>query len=93
MGKCPKCGETRIIQDEATDLGYRFLVFGCYTQIKCYFPDRIELINQGNLCKDRQIAALEERLAAWREWEKTIDTLESHWGNKERQRLHDLGEL
>ena len=46
--------------------------------------------------KDRQIADLEERLAAWREWHGMLRLVEYDWdkaGNYPMKRLKDLGEI
>lgn len=58
MKKCELCGETRIFQDDPTDLGYNFVVFCCYSQYHIGLNGTQKLIHQGNMCKDYQIYQL-----------------------------------
>lgn len=56
--KCERCGEHRIIQDDPSDLGYDFVVFGCYSQYYIYPDGGMTLVYQGDRCKDKVISSL-----------------------------------
>jgi len=86
--KCPKCGADIRIENDS------WINYEC-DSVKQIYP--FAMFERSTLCRDRQIAALEERLAAWRAsrvgWDEYWETSADPGIRKIIQKLRDLEEI